>query len=867
MAQRYSSQYSGASGADPAIFQTAGEQVLSGLSGLAAMQSQAYAAEQNSMATMVQARSAERQAEIVYQKQLLDAAREQRKENNDAAINLMTQQKMLAEQRQADYALRTTMENDARNARAIAAQGDLMPLYAKMKSTASPVEAALWGHKITQDPRFKDVSAEWQFEVVNAFSQYGKVVGVSGGASVSASSWANMIMNGSNSEKNKGAAALLASGGSLYALKSDFNIDLFGAETEITSIAKGISFYEEGKSAVEQEVVAAVLKRKAALDGLLFEKSLYGKSGYSQERVDKYQDSLDYLAAEYAATFYKARKAGVNPEKISEEVAGVTPDADPASAMAGAEKAFYRYIPQAASELAEGGGPEAEKAVSGLAAAGSSALAELKETAESGPFNDPYDPAQRAKVAKFTETVVTRFFPVTSRFGFHGTLNPRNVFGDEYVDAMLVAEKTDGENDMLGPMGSLSEFRKYPGKTGPVSRDEAFVEFRDLGRKISGGLSNKLTAVEKARHARLKKELGFSSVEVSSSEPGAAPVLVPGSLALSSSEIPKPDLYRPLGAELAALSNDDRYFFESVSGVSGTRNVLAPGSDRPINNNPRVYFENLADTVEATDAEQFGAGVAQIGQSGSSGGKIASSLTSGTELRRKVSWLSGATDFFPGTAAVGLAAQAYGGVANLVSKVRGTGHESPDVSYQKYGKAGVAPVFALNSSQVHHLDKALEYVASPRTGSTEAIARELFIAAAAQKVAEKRAEAYGLTSPSDSASVYDAFSPEASAYLYQLYEYSGENPDSGGNYSAGSLRAALGKLEADPMYSSGPDPVTVADVRLMLERNSGRAPSFATGRNLAAIERRRALNDRRVAAVAPSPAVVPSPAAKPLEVP
>ncbi len=82
-------------GASPQIFQNAGEQIMSGLQGLANAQNAAKAETQSALVGMAKIRSSERQSELEYQKYLIEAAREQRKENNEAATNLLAQQNML----------------------------------------------------------------------------------------------------------------------------------------------------------------------------------------------------------------------------------------------------------------------------------------------------------------------------------------------------------------------------------------------------------------------------------------------------------------------------------------------------------------------------------------------------------------------------------------------------------------------------------------------------------------------------------------------------------------------------------------------------------------------------------------------------
>ena len=796
-------------GASPQIFQNAGEQIMSGLQGLANAQNAAKAETQNALVGMAQIRSSERQAELEYQKYLIEAAREQRKENNEAATNLLTQQKMLAEQRQADYVTRVAMEEGERNRRAIAAQDGLYPLYSEMRLSSNPVESVALGVRLMKDPRFPSVSQEWKSEVLNVMETRGKIKIVSGSASSTAGDYGRMLASDDPDERDKGAAAYLAFGG------PEENLSRYGVDDStmapIVEQSKSMAAFDEGKLATEHAIRDSHLRLLAANKILSYELGLEGKPGYSLERVAQATARVSDAELEVLISDMDAKETGTDVQRTLKKF-GLSSDGSPAVETDAPKINFDPSVSIRVAtknvEAASIRAPAKAKEFQANLGRYSFALGAIQKQLENLTM-DPYSEQDKEAIGAATKIAIIDVPPAASAVG----LPPLNLVRvdkavpKEFSEEMIASKKADEQNDLEGRDRTLVKYFPVDGKVGEFT--EAFEKYNALSLKKEAG--EPISFLDKNWLKRFGPELEAVSVDV----PGSGRKILGTQLLRRhmSDGVAKLDPgSRTSFAVLAGtewvsegMSGGDSKWAPNIPGVSGRNRIFGPGVSRSIEKDPAGWMRAVVNKSRLVPREYLNAGYARLLAKGSSDGQLMRAVAEGVAPRGKVPSLD----------------SSYG------------------IDVATYGRSGTPDVFALNTIQAYYAEASADKLRDAASkdknektqGLTEALALDLYMAALANKTAESAAAENSIPNAVDASSPYDmvpiGFIAQSPALLALT-----EN---------GSLADALKILASDARFSGQVDE---ADVRTFIRRASGAPDGLYSDEQERAIALERASNDK-----------------------
>ena len=836
MATRYAPTFSVPNYAD------LGEQLSSGLQGLAQMQQTAAAARANELQATLALRAQGRQDELDMQRFSLEVARERRQENDAAARNLLELRKMNLEERERDAKIRESEERARRDALAYEAGVRLNPKLGQAQAIAAsrPMLAAALLDSIGSDPGLGAMPAQFHQDLFTARAGIEGVTAAINAESYTMEQAVGMAKNMKDQDQRARGFAILKQQG--VNIHDPWVWGLFGTEAPDT-LSAAINGYErlvETKDPKKAELVVRARgvreKMEASKEylGLLERQltpgdwaSLGGTPTQAMANFMQARMAQTDLKTEYDATELRLSANGLTWDDVDGKPPGLT-------------------IGQKAKEAADGVGARAAVDPALPPEAAEAAAAELGAVAVSDgadePFN-PYDHRHRKMVGVLTAATATAALaPTKTQAGTSGaapSIPPEllvarsgNLAKAIASDDEIVAANRATDVDRLNLYGVqiVRYYAPVGAKQSSLSQDEAMAAY-------AGYLREPPKSRQGQQHMRAIESQLLSSFALVAARPGQPPVPAKDVLDEMSPE-DKLRRLRQLGA--ASYAYASRSYSWPLAGRFGVVPGLRPKQLQGSLENAESLADEVVLRFEHVDPRGAAAGflasdpgaanwilsrtfgVDPGGKSvpvadapGVSGKPAASYVAEGSVDMATSTILTSAT----GLPTVRFAMENYPGLSssslNLALSVR------PDWSYrvdtETWGHFGIAPVAAGSATAA----EAVVDAASQRDPGL-ASARLVFAARIYDRL-ESLARTHGVPDPTAAPYAPEALSPPERSRVEVLRGYVND-PNSGLSKALGTRRELV-KLALDRMLD-GVDPslgYSESDVRAANEAKAALA--------------------------------------------
>lgn len=455
--RRSSGDSAGASGD---IFQTAGDQVMSGLQGMAELQNKRLAAESSLAEAMIESGKEERRARLDYQESILKAAEARRLESVEAAKNLLEFRKLETEQRKMDAEVARQLEEDEINRQQVRVAGQVRDTYGVMAGTKNMVEKAALAESLSSNPDARYYTAAVSDGIFNS------IVAASGstisydGASVSAAEFARMAKTETDPRKRAvGLAGYYAFGGSLSRAQELFGGDIAALSQTAEALSKRMYPYSKERAEAEGKIIdfaVAYNAKKAHRDY---------ENGLPESEKDK--DLVKILDAELAAL--DAQRGSLKRSAEAQGISGDSFDVFFSTQERGYSAPDPREYEKKLLDLGisavnssfnrNNADPavlgESMKTYSAAVREAAEKLAAAKAAMAAGS-----DPGEfREKAGEFTKSFITRLKPAAANLGIPLSMDT--------VDAYF----GEGSRDLIATMNEAAEQNQKTGASG----ENAFV--------------------------------------------------------------------------------------------------------------------------------------------------------------------------------------------------------------------------------------------------------------------------------------------------------------------------------------------------------------------------------------------------------